>query len=103
MLVVIENRFEDRSVQVICDCQDSQNVVSTRSSLRTIDSIPPMHRQVIIVLTQVDGSRSFSIGHRLTHRVSQTSGLNDWGVPGSNHIPPIDRFMYGLHAPRPIV
>ncbi|KAH9425508.1 Calpain-15 [Dermatophagoides pteronyssinus] len=102
LVVVVENRFGDRCVQVICDCTDSVNVVSTRSTLRTIDSIPPQHRQVVIVLTQLDGSGGFSIAHRLTHRLSYSSGLHDWGPFGTNHVPSIDRFMYGLHAPRPI-
>ncbi|KAH9511794.1 calpain-D [Dermatophagoides farinae] len=102
LVVVVENRFADRCVQVICDCTDSVNVVSTRSTLRTIDSIPPQHRQVVIVLTQLDGSGGFSIAHRLTHRLSYSSGLHDWGPFGTNHVPSIDRFMYGLHAPRPI-
>ncbi|XP_017489469.1 PREDICTED: calpain-D-like [Rhagoletis zephyria] len=103
LVVMVENRFADRCVQVICDCTESVNVVSTRSTLRTVDSIPPQHRQVIIVLTQLDGTGGFSIAHRLTHRVSYSSGLHDWGPFGTNHVPPIDRFMYGLHAPRPIV
>lgn len=59
-------------------------------------------RQVVIVLTQLDGSGGFSIAHRLTHRLSYSSGLHDWGPFGTNHVPSIDRFMYGLHAPRPI-
>ncbi|KAF7496727.1 Calpain-D [Sarcoptes scabiei] len=102
LVVMIENRFIDRCLQIICDCTESVNVVSTRSTLRTIDSIPPSHRQVIIVLTQLERSCGFSISHRLTHRVSYTSGLHDWAPCGTNHVPPIDRFMYGLHAPRPI-
>ncbi|XP_064481462.1 calpain-D-like [Ornithodoros turicata] len=102
LVVVVENRLPDRFVQVICDCSESINVVSTRATLRTVDSIPPLHRQVIIVLTQLEGSGGFSIAHRLTHRVSFTGGLHDWGPSATNHVPPIDRKVYGLHTPRPL-
>jgi len=102
LVVVVENRLYDRRVQVICDCSESVNVVSTRAALKTIDSIPPRHRQVIIILTQLEGIGGFSIAHRLTHRVSLRSGLHDWGPPGTNHIPILDPEVFGLHAPRPL-
>lgn len=56
-------------------------------------------RQVIIVLTQLEGSGGFSIAHRLTHRLANSRGLHDWGPPGSTHVPPIDN-VHCLHAPR---
>ncbi|KAG1670643.1 Calpain-D [Nymphon striatum] len=102
LVVMVENRHPDRCVQVICDCTESMNVVSSRATLRTVDSIPPLHRQVIIVLTQLEGSGGFSISHRLTHRLSYTGGLHDWGPPGINHIPQIDRKVFTLHTPKPI-
>jgi len=57
------------------------------------------HRQVIIVLTQLEGSGGFSIAHRLTHRLANSRGLHDWGPPGATHCPPIEN-VHGLHAPR---
>ena len=69
---------------------------------------PPLvclSRQVIIVLTQLEGSGGFSIAHRLTHRLAFGSGLNDWGTGGgdaSSHVPALDAALDGLHAARPL-
>ncbi|CAL4119259.1 unnamed protein product, partial [Meganyctiphanes norvegica] len=102
LVVMVENRHPDKCIQVMCDCRESYNVVSTRAQLKTVDSVPPLHRQVIIVLTQLESSGGFSIAHRLTHRPSHSAGLHDWGPPGTNHDPVIDAHTHGLHAPRPI-
>jgi len=56
------------------------------------------------VLTQLEGSGGFAIAHRLTHRLSSLSGLNDWGPPNVNdcHHPTLNAAVTGLHTPRPI-
>lgn len=134
LVVMVENRHENKWIHVKCDCQESYNVVSTRGELRTVDSVPPLHRwvrkmsiyssvsliswhqnndsymrtsllflvgsrQVIIVLTQLEGSCGFSIAHRLTHRLANSWDLHDWGQ-GSQHCPSIDKKVEGLHSPR---
>ncbi|XP_050085683.1 calpain-D isoform X1 [Anopheles aquasalis] len=101
LVVMVENRHENKWIHVKCDCQESYNVVSTRGELKTVDSVPPLQRQVIIVLTQLEGSGGFSIAHRLTHRLANSGGLHDWGPPSSTHYPPIES-VSELHSPRMI-
>uniref|UniRef100_A0A182JEA7 Calpain-D n=1 Tax=Anopheles atroparvus TaxID=41427 RepID=A0A182JEA7_ANOAO len=101
LVVMVENRHENKWIHVKCDCQESYNVVSTRGELKTVDSVPPLQRQVIIVLTQLEGSGGFSIAHRLTHRLAISGGLHDWGPPSSTHYPPIEN-VSELHSPRMI-
>ncbi|CAB0042439.1 unnamed protein product [Trichogramma brassicae] len=100
LVVMVENRHVNKWIHVKCDCHESYNVVSTRGQLRTADSVPPLHRQVIIVLTQLEGSGGFSIAHRLTHRLANSGNLHDWGPPDTQHCPPIDTQVEGLHSPR---
>ncbi|XP_070552553.1 calpain-15-like [Ptychodera flava] len=100
LIVVVENRHADRCLHIRCDCTNSFNVVSTRGCLITTDCVPPLHRQVLNVLTQLEGS-GFTIVHRITHRMSFKNDLDSWGS-GEKHLPHIKEDVSGLHTVRPI-
>ena len=92
IIIVAENLNEKSYLHVELDCEHSSNVVSTRQALLTKDSIPPLHRQVLIILTQLEGSNSYSIQYSIKYR------------PSSNHhLPVIDNENIELHVPRPVL
>lgn len=105
LIVVAENFNEHAYLHVELDCERSNNVVSTRQALLTKDSIPPLHRQVLILLTQLESSSSYSIQYSIKYRLSSNPYMNTW--PGNEgrmitNLPHINKQTFGLHAPRSV-
>ncbi|KAF2894265.1 hypothetical protein ILUMI_11906 [Ignelater luminosus] len=92
-IILLENHYDDKWVQIKCtDDQNCHNVVCSRGELlRTADSIPPLHGQIIAIYTQLKYENEFSAVHQLDYRVSFSPGLGNWGEQtNSSHIPKID-------------
>ena len=103
-IVVVAENFNQRAyLHVELDCERSDNVISTRQVLVTKDSVAPLHRQVLIVLTHLEGSHGYSIQYSIKYRLSSNPYLNTW--PGNEgqiatNIPAINKQTFGVHAPR---
>lgn len=103
LIVVVENASPNAYLHIEVECLKSMNVVSTRQTLCTTDSVPPCHRQVLIALTHLEGSNGYSINYNISYRASSNALLNTWprleGQRITNH-PAITKKTFGLHAPR---
>ncbi|XP_064637417.1 calpain-15-like isoform X2 [Lineus longissimus] len=103
IIVVVENRHPNYYIQVQCDCTESHNLVSTRGSYKTADSVPPLHSQILIALSHLEASEGYTVSHRLLHRMSQYQDLGEWSSSQDCHnVPRLSPDVYGLHQPRPL-
>jgi len=85
---------------VTCNGMESSNIVSTRGELQSEDCIPPMHRQVILVLTQLEVSQPYSVFMRIEFNSSRTNAAGEWGA---THWPELHQEIMELHSPRLIL
>ncbi|KAJ1371003.1 hypothetical protein KIN20_032864 [Parelaphostrongylus tenuis] len=66
LLLMVDNSLDDMWVHVKAECSNSLNVLSSRGVLDVADSIPPLSRQIIMVLTHFEPTQSFLVQHQLT-------------------------------------
>ncbi|KAH9513830.1 hypothetical protein Btru_031511 [Bulinus truncatus] len=97
-IFVVENRLQDKHIHLAIDCMDSMNIVSTRETLKTVDVIPPYHRQVVLILTHLERSEGYHLSRKLLHRPLSSSEL-----PPRHHEPELTPEIASLHSPRPYV
>lgn len=86
-ILMVENHHQRNFLHVYCDCSQSSNILSTRASLTCLDSVPPMHRQILILLTHFEPSQIFTVCHNLLARLSTSYGLQDWLSFASSRVP----------------
>ena len=89
-------------IEIIFVWKDQKQMIKEAGIGLFLKEIFSTSRQVIIVLTQLEGSGGFSIAHRLTHRLATHPGLHDWAPSNVEHLPNLDNKVDGLHSPRPL-
>lgn len=106
-IIMIENLSDSLHLIVKCDCTTSENVVCTRASMQIADVIPPRHRQIVAVLSQVESTSGYTIKYSLCYVQTRHNVLGSWAPKGfayhEAHAPGIGDDIKGLHIPRPIV
>ncbi|GMT09457.1 hypothetical protein PFISCL1PPCAC_754, partial [Pristionchus fissidentatus] len=115
LLAMVDNHMPDSYVHVSADCSGSSNVLSSRGALKVIDSVPPMSRQIIIILSHFDASNGYVVQNSLWMQTSRTAAINRMiggeiaaaaaaktrPVLQIEHQPPFDsEASKQLHAPR---
>lgn len=93
IVVVLENRNSERYLEAIFDATESTNLFSTRGALITQDTLPPMTRQLINILSHCDPSNPYYLSYQMSYRVSTETA--------SSHTPEIGHLI-PIHSPRPI-
>jgi calpain-15 len=102
LVVVAENLDPVHSFHVEITGDGSVNVVSTRQSLTTCDSVPPLYRQVLIILTQLESSESYSINYGFKIKLKSQQCFNYRNEMNIMNFPRLNRNVSSLHSPRPI-
>lgn len=107
LIVTAENLNERAHFHIELDCVKSNNVVSTRhnQALLTVDSLGPRSRQVLILLSQLEPNKSYSVQYSIKYRLSSNPFLNTW--PGNEgeycrNKPPIERGLHTTKHARPL-
>jgi calpain-15 len=107
ILFVAENYDKKQYLHVELDLERSKNVTSTRESFITKDSVPPLSRQVLNVITHLEGVKDFSIHYKVKYRLSINPNLIVWPGMSSrtkmkrNH-PDLVMEPSNVHAPRSV-
>ncbi|KAE9549281.1 hypothetical protein FO519_007503 [Halicephalobus sp. NKZ332] len=105
LLIMAENHREDMCLHIKADCSQSQNIISSRGALISVDSIPPFHRQIIIILTHLNKSKYFVTSRHMAWKSTNQPKLGDFAInfPDSQHDPKFaNQIQAAFHGPVPM-
>lgn len=75
--------------------------MSSKSKTKCDTFLPCLfRRQILILLTQLEGTDGFAVSHKLSFRVITGNGYGEYGA--HNHNPQLTPELYGLHSARPL-
>ncbi len=100
ILVVAENTDPKKYLHVEINAQEAENIVSTRQSLITIDSVPPLNRQVVILLTQLESSEGYKLSYTYKTEFKSEQSFSYENEKDIMNFPRLNRYVVGLHSPR---
>lgn len=99
LIVGAENRNPMLMLKLDCNCSESMNMVCTRLQMDTVDFIPPLHRQITTILTQLERTSGYSVGFDSRFQAVPAHIPID---PAVLHIPPFTDRNRLLHQPYPL-
>ncbi len=101
LIVIAENLDPYYYFQIEIQAGESTNMVSTRQSLFTYDSVPPLRKQVLMVLTHFEASCGYKIYYALKFKTTSNEYFN-YNNQRLKNYPEITKYVFGLHTARPL-
>ncbi|CAF1331092.1 unnamed protein product, partial [Didymodactylos carnosus] len=77
LVILVENRRQTKYVHFHLRCTLTQNAFISRQEKHELyDSIPPLHRQIVVTISRKNASHSFTIGHEyVNYKLSTDSQI----------------------------
>jgi len=92
LIWVVENKHWGLGFSFQLDCTDSVGMICSRDTFLSNDTVPPMHRQLVMVLSQEDSSKTTSFSAQFKFGFIENNGYHD---------PPLEHI--DLHVPLSIL
>ena len=115
LALLVDNGARNTQLRVECDCNGSENVLSSRGLLKSCDVIPPSSCQLVQILTPLEPRQRWHVVHHLKHSAQpiSTNAFSFFGIASSSsgsggngssrQQTAIPEDIAWLHSARPIV